>query len=160
VLALAALWVLRLVAGAAIVQVLLSTWLLSFGAFLFLSLGLVKRCSELRASPLAPDVAVPGRAYRGVDLPALQVWGISTGAAAVVVLALFVDSTSALARYTHPERLWLVCACVWFWLGRVWLLTGRGDMHHDPIAFALRDPASWATFAVVVLAWTAALLPY
>ena len=44
VLALAALWTLRLLAGAAAIHVVLSAWLLSFGAFLFLSLSLIKRC--------------------------------------------------------------------------------------------------------------------
>src|SRR5450432_847029 len=61
VLALAALWTLRLVAGAAAIRVELSAWLLSFGAFLFLSLSLVKRCAELRAAALE---VLPGRGYR------------------------------------------------------------------------------------------------
>ena len=156
VLALAALWTLRLVAGAAAIRVELSAWLLSFGAFLFLSLSLVKRCAELRASALE---VLPGRGYRRTDLPALEIFGIATGVVSVLVLALFVDSVPAEQHYPHHARLWLLCPAVWYWLGRIWLITGRGQMHHDPIVFSLRDRASWAAFAAVAIVWAAALVP-
>jgi 4-hydroxybenzoate polyprenyltransferase len=156
VLALAALWTLRLVAGAAAIRVELSAWLLSFGAFLFLSLSLVKRCAELRASALE---VLPGRGYRRADLPALEVFGIATGVVSVLVLALFVDSVPAEQHYAHHARLWLMCPAMWYWLGRIWLITGRGQMHHDPIVFSLRDRASWAAFAAVAIVWAAALVP-
>jgi 4-hydroxybenzoate polyprenyltransferase len=155
VLALAGLWTLRLVAGAAAIGVELSAWLLSFGAFLFLSLSLVKRCAELRASPTEQ---VPGRGYRRADLETLQVFGIATGVVSVLVLALFVDSTPAAQHYAHHARLWLMCPAIWFWLGRIWLMTGRGEMHHDPIVFSLRDPPSWAALAAVAAVWSAALV--
>ncbi|HXQ63860.1 MAG TPA: UbiA family prenyltransferase [Steroidobacteraceae bacterium] len=157
VLALGALWTLRIVAGAAAIRVELSVWLLSFGAFLFLSLSLVKRCAELYEAPGAPGLHLPGRGYRREDLPALQAFGIATGAVSVLVLALFVDSTAAQLHYPHHARLWLICPSIWFWLGRIWLLTGRGEMHHDPIVWSLRDPPSWAAFAAVAAVWLAAL---
>jgi 4-hydroxybenzoate polyprenyltransferase len=155
VLALAALWTLRLVAGAAAIDVELSVWLLSFGAFLFLSLSLVKRCAELGASPLEQPA---GRAYRRADLAVLQAFGVATGVVSVLVLALFVDSSAAEMHYPHHARLWLLCPAIWFWLGRIWLMTGRGEMHHDPIVFSVRDPASWAAFAAVAVVWASALV--
>ena len=155
VLALAALWALRLVAGAAAIHVELSAWLLSFGAFLFLSLSLVKRCAELRA---APAEQLPGRGYRRADLATLELFGIASGVVSVLVLALFVDSTPALQHYPHHARLWLMCPIVWFWLGRIWLMTGRGEMHHDPLVFSLRDPSSWAALGAVAVVWIAALV--
>jgi 4-hydroxybenzoate polyprenyltransferase len=158
VLALAGLWTLRLLAGASAIDVALSAWLLSFGAFLFLSLSLVKRCAELHASDAPAASRLPGRGYVREDLPALQAFGIATGAVSVLVLALFVESSAAQLRYPHPGRLWLICPCLWFWLGRIWLETGRGSMHHDPIVFSLRDPASWAALAGIALIWAAALV--
>ena len=155
VLALTGLWVLRLVAGAAAIRVDLSAWLLSFGAFLFLSLSLVKRCAELRASGAA---LLPGRGYEQGDLATLEAFGIATGVVSVLVLALFVDSTPAEQHYAHHARLWLMCPAIWFWLGRLWLITARGQMHHDPVVFSLRDPPSWAAFAAVAVVWTAALV--
>jgi 4-hydroxybenzoate polyprenyltransferase len=158
VLALGALWTLRLLAGAAAIRVELSVWLLSFGAFLFLSLSLVKRCAELRAAAGPAGALLPGRGYRREDLAALQAFGIATGAVSVLVLALFVDSSGAQLHYPHHTRLWLICPAIWFWLGRIWLMTGRGEMHHDPIVWSLTDPASWAAFAAVALVWAAALV--
>ena len=155
VLALAGLWTLRLLAGAAAIRVDLSAWLLSFGAFLFLSLSLVKRCAELRA---CVTTRLPGRGYEQGDLATLEIFGIGTGVVSVLVLALFVDSTPAEQHYAHHERLWLMCPAIWFWLGRVWLITGRGQMHHDPVVFSLRDGPSWAAFAAVAVVWTAALV--
>ena len=157
VLALGGLWTLRLVAGAAAIEVNLSAWLLSFGAFLFLSLSLVKRCAELYA---APGDSLPGRGYRRADLGALQAFGVATGVVSVLVLALFVDSTSAELHYPHHARLWLMCPAIWYWLGRVWLVTSRGQMHHDPIVFSLRDPPSWGAFAAVAIVWAAALVKF
>jgi 4-hydroxybenzoate polyprenyltransferase len=157
VLALSGLWTLRLLAGATAIHVELSVWLLSFGAFLFLSLSLVKRCAELRATTCPPGTLVPGRGYAPADLPVLEAFGIATGIVSVLVLALFVDSSAAELRYPHHARLWLTCPPVWFWLGRIWLTTARGDMHEDPVVFSLRDPASWAAFAVVAVVWAAAL---
>jgi 4-hydroxybenzoate polyprenyltransferase len=159
VLALAGLWTLRLVAGAAAIHVSLSVWLLSFGAFLFLSLSLVKRCAELAAAAGEPSRRLPGRGYERRDLAALQAFGIATGVVSVLVLAMFVDSTAAQLRYPHPERLWLACPAIWYWLGRVWLETARGAMHHDPVVFSLRDRPSWAAFATVAVVWAAALAP-
>ena len=159
VLALAALWTLRLAAGAAAIHVQLSVWLLSFGAALFLSLSLVKRCAELAAAGGEPSRRLPGRGYERRDLAALQAFGVATGVVSVLVLAMFVDSTAAQLRYPHHERLWLACPAIWFWLGRIWLETARGAMHHDPVVFSLRDRASWAALAAVAVAWAAALAP-
>ena len=153
VLALAALWTLRLVAGAAAIHVALSAWLLSVGAFLFMSLSLAKRVAELEAFGGDRDRPLPGRGYARRDLPALLAFGISTGVVSVLVLALFVDSTPAQLKYPHHERLWLVCPAVWFWLARIWL------MHHDPLVYSLRDQASWYALAAIAVVWAAALTP-
>ena len=160
VVALAGLWTLRLVAGAAAIRVELSAWLLSFGAFLFLSLSLAKRVAELEAFGGDHERRLPGRGYARRDLPALLAFGISTGVVSVLVLALFVDSTPAQLKYPHHERLWLACPALWFWLARIWLETSRGRMHHDPLVYSLRDRASWAAFAAIALVWGAALAPF
>jgi len=151
---------LRLLAGASAIAVDLSVWLLSFSAFLFLSLSLLKRCAELIAFDGPMDTFLPGRGYQRRDLLSLQSFGIGTAVVSVLVLALFVDSQAAALRYLHAERLWLICPAMWFWLARLWMQTARGEMHHDPVVFSLRDRASWLAGVVVVLAWCAALVPF
>jgi 4-hydroxybenzoate polyprenyltransferase len=157
VVALAGLWTLRLVAGAAAIGVELSEWLLSFGAFLFLSLSLAKRVAELEAFTGPALAPLPGRGYTRADLPALLAFGISTAVVSVLVLALFVDSTPAQEKYPYHQRLWLACPALWFWLARIWLETARGRMHHDPLVFSLRDPGSWVALAAIAAVWVAAL---
>jgi 4-hydroxybenzoate polyprenyltransferase len=160
VVVLASLWVVRLVAGAVAIGVVLSIWLLSFGAFLFLSLSLAKRCAELEAYHGPADRLLPGRGYARRDLPAVLGFGIATATVSVLVLALFVDSAAAQHEYLHPQRLWLLCPPLWFWVARLWLITARGEMHHDPIVYSLKDRASWVSLLVFAAVWLTALAPW
>ena len=69
VLVLAGLYTVRLLVGGTAAAVELSPWLLAFSMFMFLSLAVLKRFSELQSSPndtlpSAADVCLPGRAYR------------------------------------------------------------------------------------------------
>jgi hypothetical protein len=44
-----------------------------------------------------------------------------------------------------------------YWLTRSWLLALRGELHDDPVLFALRDPASWGCLmAFSAAVWLAA----
>jgi 4-hydroxybenzoate polyprenyltransferase len=142
VVALACLYGARLVAGGAAASVVLSPWLTAFAIFLFLSLALVKRCSELVDSRAAGAGDPVGRAYRIGDLPLLQVMSVASGYVAVLVLALYVSSDDVRALYSHPDRLWLLCVLLLYWLSRVALLTHRGAMHDDPVIFAVTDRVS------------------
>jgi 4-hydroxybenzoate polyprenyltransferase len=155
VLCLAGLYVLRIFAGGAIGEIAVSNWLLAFSAFAFLSLALVKRVSELKVVEAESGGELRGRGYTVADLPIVSQIGVAAGQLAVVVLALYVHSADVAALYGHPMRLWFVCALVFFWMSRVWLLAGRGQMHDDPVVFAARDPTSYVLFALTaaVLWW-------
>jgi 4-hydroxybenzoate polyprenyltransferase len=153
VLCLAGLYVVRIFAGGAVTGIAVSNWLLAFSAFAFLSLALVKRLSELKLVEGLAGAELHGRGYSVADLPIVSQTGVAAGQLAVVVLALYVHSPDVAALYAHPMRLWFVCALVFFWISRVWLLAARGQMHDDPVVFAARDPVSYALFAT-----TAALL--
>jgi hypothetical protein len=45
----------------------------------------------------------------------------------------------------------LVCPLLLYWISRVWLLAHRGQVHEDPVAFALRDRVSYGVGALLVL---------
>jgi 4-hydroxybenzoate polyprenyltransferase len=147
IMLLAGLYTLRLFSGAVAVDVPISSWLLSFSMFLFLSLAMVKRTSELRKH--GPDSG--GRGYLAIDEPQLAALGSAAGYVSVLVLALYVNGDHVRTLYAHPERLWLLCPLVLFWIGRIWLLANRGLVDDDPVVFALKDRASWAIGAIAAV---------
>lgn len=150
VLLLAALYTLRIGAGAVAAAVDPSNWLLAISVFLFLSLALVKRCAELEEAVDAHQAPAPGRGYQPRDLPSLRSMGMSSGFMAVLVLALYIDSPNSRALYAQPDVLWAASPVLLLWIMRIWLKTGRRELHgEDPLAFALKDPFSWVTLAVI-----------
>jgi len=142
VLSLAALYTLRIIAGGAAVGVGASFWLLAFSMFLFLSLAFVKRYAELQIMLEQGREEAKGRGYRTDDLPLIQTLGVVSGFAAVLVLALYINSESVLKLYSRPEVMWLTVPILLYWITRVWMKTQRGLMHDDPVLFALKDRVS------------------
>jgi 4-hydroxybenzoate polyprenyltransferase len=152
VLLLASLYTLRVFAGAVVIQVTLSFWLFAFSIFIFLSLALVKRCSELFMMTAMDKTTVSGRGYRVSDLSHLQMMGIASGYLSILIVALFINSPDVVGQYTHPQMLWILCPTLLFWVSRVWLKTGRGEMHDDPLIFTVRDRGSRLVALICVLA--------
>lgn len=156
VLVLAGLYTVRIFGGSLAVGVPTSSWLFTFSMFLFLSLALVKRLSELRRLRLSQQAAAPRRGYRAEDYEQLGSLGVASGWLSVLVLALYITSREVTVLYRHPERLWLLCPLMLYWLGRVWLLAHRGEVDEDPLVFALKDKVSYGVgllcAAVVVVA--------
>lgn len=139
---LAALYTLRIIAGAAATTIVPTFWLLAFSMFVFLSLALVKRYAELFAMQDLGQNTARGRGYRVDDLQLLQTLGGSSGYMSVLVLALYINSSASQALYHHPEAIWLLCPLLLYWISRVWLKTHRGEMHDDPVIFAVQDRVS------------------
>jgi 4-hydroxybenzoate polyprenyltransferase len=142
VVVLATLYTTRIVAGAEAIQSKPSFWLLAFSMFIFLSLAMVKRYTELLAMQRSGKVKAQGRGYDVEDIPLIQSLGASSGYLAVLVLALYVDSTASQSLYHHPHRLWLLCPPLLYWISRTWALAHRGVMHDDPVVFAVMDKVS------------------
>lgn len=157
VVALACLYTLRVVGGGAATGIRLSYWLLAFSLFIFTSLALVKRCSELTAASFASESRISGRDYRVADLDQLRMMGIASGYVAVLVIALYVNSPETAALYSRPMILWLLCPLTLFWVSRIWIAAGRGEIEEDPVAFALRDGESRLVVLVSLLTMLAAL---
>lgn len=146
VILLAGLYSLRLLAGGAAAGVEVSSWLLAFSMFLFLSLAFAKRLTELEAAPHEESA----RAYRPRDRDAFAAMGPASGMLSILVLALYVSSEPVRSRYAQPDLLWLLCPLLLYWILRVWFVALRGDLHHDPVVFALRDGVSYAIVASMI----------
>lgn len=148
-MALAGLYALRLLAGGAAVDVRVSSWLLAFSMFFFVSLAFAKRLTEIEATGRGGGDS--SRAYIARDREAFAVMGPAAGMVSILVLALYVSSEVVRAHYTQPGLLWLLCPLLLYWVLRVWFFALRGELHHDPVVFALRDRMSYAVVLGVLL---------
>jgi 4-hydroxybenzoate polyprenyltransferase len=173
VLVLAGLFTLRLWIGVAASGVALSPWLMTFSMFLFLSLSLAKRYTEIaRAADhrltlghddLERDFsektvstfshpALDGRGYRDADRPFLLALGIGALVASILVFVLYLTQEAFLAtRLASPFLLWGFPPVVFMLGARIWLLAGRGELDDDPVAFAVKDGASLSLMALTGL---------
>jgi len=155
VIVLSGLYTIRILAGSAASGVPVSPWLAAFSIFFFLSLAFVKRFSELEGlrmrSEAGSALAVKGRGYRVSDLEQLRSFGTSSGYASVLVFLLYIGNLDAAAKlYVHTTRLWLLVPVLLLWLSRLWLLASRGELHEDPVVYAITDKRSLLLGVIVV----------
>lgn len=154
VLTLGALFTLRLLAGHLLIDGGVPAWLLVFCMAFFTSLALVKRLTEVRGLVDRGLASAPGRGYHADDGGFVLAFGLTTGMSSVLIFIIYLVADPLHAvRLADPEWLWVVPAVLGWWVPRVWLLATRGEMHDDPVVFALKDRASlvFGTIAVVAV---------
>jgi 4-hydroxybenzoate polyprenyltransferase len=155
VIILAGLYSMRIMAGAASVDIWPSSWLLAFSIFLFFSLALVKRYAELATMRQVSGESARVRGYRVIDMELLASLGGGSGYVAVLVLAIYISIGVAERLYTRGTFLWLLCPLLLYWVSYVWLIAHRGGMHDDPLVFTVRN---WVSRIVMILAAVILLL--
>ena len=148
VLMLAGLYTIRVIVGSAATGIFPSFWLLAFSMFMFLSLALVKRYSELLVTLQQNKDAPAGRGYFVGDLPVLMSTGTSSGMMGVLVMALYIQNPNIASLYSQPLSLWLVPPILMYWVSRLWMKAHRGEVDDDPLVFAMRD---WQSILVAIL---------
>ena len=151
VLLLAGLYTHRVLSGGIATGVTVSAWLFAFSIFFFLSLAFVKRYTELLILQADNKTETEGRGYLVGDIGIIKTMGPTSGYLSVLVLALYINSKEVTILYRHPEVLWLLGPCLLYWITRVWLITHRGQMHDDPIVFAIKDKASYVLGILVII---------
>ncbi len=154
VLILAGLYVYRILCGAIAADVAISPWMLAFSMFMFLSLAIVKRYSELLVMKSELRSELSGRGYSVHDSDILRSVGTAAGYMSVLVMALYINSTDVVKLYAHPMRLWLLEPLLLYWITRIWFIAHRGEMHDDPVVFAMEDRVSYliALMSLVIVA--------
>ena len=151
VIMLSVLYTLRIIAGSVAANVQITSWLAAFSLFMFLSLALVKRCSELVSLSRSNGTLTKGRDYHVSDLPILWPLGIASALSAVVVFGMFINAAETGLRYESPQLLWGAAVVMLYWIARLWIKTGRGEMHDDPIIYSLSNFNSLFCIAVMVM---------
>jgi 4-hydroxybenzoate polyprenyltransferase len=155
VFVLSGLYTVRILAGSAATGVPVSAWLAGFSVFFFLSLAFVKRFSELESLRERGGSVTNDRGYLVSDLEQLRALGTGAAYASVVVMTLYINNAETKALYHHVTRLWLVVLVLLLWLSQVWMLASRGDMHDDPVVYAITDKRSLllGVLMAVVIWW-------
>ena len=152
VVTLAVLYAIRIIGGGVAIAVPISEWLLAFSLFIFTSLALIKRHSELGLRLQAGLGDPTNRNYRLDDLPVIAALAAASGYCAVIIFALYLSSDTVRSLYRHPEMLWLACPLLVYWISRVLLLSHRRLLIDDPVVFAMKDKVSIAVGALMASA--------
>ena len=154
---LAMFYIIRIFTGGLAVSVPVSFWTLLFSMFIFLSLAFVKRFAELSNVQNAGRTAAIGRGYSTADITQLNMLGTAAAVAAVVAMALYLNSPDVAVYYRRPALLWALCPLTYYWLARLWLLAARGQIDEDPIRFASHDRTSLIIGAVAAVIFLLAI---
>ena len=137
IILLASLYSVRVVAGAAAAGVAVSGAMLFFIFPVFLTLGAVKRLTELTLA--RNDERLPGRGYGRPDRGKLLNFAVVSMISALVIFFIYSQSAQAMALYPDRWFLWLAILPLAAWLFRMVRLGYYGKQDYDPIVFALSD---------------------
>jgi len=147
---LAGLYTLRIIAGSVVTGIPISVWLWVFSIFFFFSLASVKRQAELIGNTERGISTANGRGYHTADLPIISMMAIASGYVSVLVMALYVNSPEVLILYPAPAALWGISGVLLFWITRTIMLAHRGQMHDDPLVYAVKDRISQICFLAIL----------
>lgn len=145
---LASLYTIRVVGGAAAAAVSASGFMLVFVFPIFLSLGAVKRLTEIALAQ--DDDPLPGRGYSRRDQGDLLNFAWLGLIGALVTFALYTVSDQAIELYPTRWMLWLALVPMALWIHRMIRLGYFGKMDYDPIVFALRDKRGLGLLALIL----------
>ncbi|WP_417550282.1 UbiA family prenyltransferase [Methylophaga sp.] len=151
VISLASLFTIRIIAGAMVIDVVLSFWLLAFSMFTFFSLALVKRCAELKLLSKVNKDKATGRDYQVEDYYLMQSFGVTSAFISLLLVAFYVQVAMTNEEYSTPLLLWATLPAFAYWFLRMWLKTNRGEMHDDPIVFSIKNKGSLATICFILI---------
>ncbi len=154
---LAALYTIRVVAGAAAAEIYVSGFMLVFIYPVFITLGCVKRLTELTLA--TSDERLPGRGYGKPDRPDLMNVACLGMFAALFVFFLYSFTDQAISLYKSQWLLWVAMIPIAGWLWRMVSLGYKGKQDHDPIVFAMKDRhgLSLLIFTITIMFYAAGL---
>jgi 4-hydroxybenzoate polyprenyltransferase len=156
---LATLFTIRLGLGVVAADAPPSPWLFVFSMFLFSSLSYAKRYTEISRAMARNGSGPSGRGYRPVDAPMVLTVGLAAGVGAVMIMVLYiVEEAFRNSFYGTTAGLWGFPPLVFLFIIRIWLVSVRGEMMDDPVAFAIRDRVSIGLLGVLLVCFAIAWL--
>ena len=156
---LATLFTMRIAIGNIVTGIAFSPWLMVFSMSVFLSLSLAKRYTEITRMIEHGHEKTRGRGYIAGDAAFILSMGVASMIAAILIMIIYlIEDAFPKGFYANPDALWGVVAIIFLWLARVWLLCSRGELHDDPVAFALKDRLSLCYATAMGIIFVIALL--
>lgn len=134
---LAGLYTIRVIAGVFAAKITFSPYLLGFIFPVFLTLGCVKRLTEVTLAK--GDSKLPGRGYTRADRGALLGLAIVSLCVTMVIFVGYSFTAQGLALYPTQWLLWVAAVPLALWLIRMVWLGHAGEQDYDPILFAMSD---------------------
>lgn len=151
IITLAILYSTRIVAGGEITKLPLSKWFIAFSLFIFFSLAIIKRYTELKNLIKQNKVKAKGRSYEVNDMKLLITLGVSSGYISVLIFLLYIFSPEVSLLYNNTILLIPVSILLLAWISRMWFKAYRGEMNEDPVVYTVKDPVSYGLFGLIIL---------
>ena len=86
--------------------------------------------------------------------------GICSGFLSSLVFALYVNSASVTLLYKRPAILWGILPLLLYYIVRVWIVCGRGELDVDPILYTAKSKSTYCIAAIVLLLVIAATVRF
>ena len=142
------LYVLRIMAGALIINADISSWLITFSVFFFLFLASLKRYIEINKSS---DSSLSSRGYVSHDKDFIFQLSSFSGLISVLVICLYIDSQQALEIYSSVYVLWFIPFILMYWIIDILFNAHRGSVHDDPVVHVISDKKSYICFIIFLM---------
>ena len=62
--------------------------------------------------------------------------------------------------YRHPIYLWAILPLLLYYILRIWIICGRGELHDDPVLYTAKSPSTYYIAALVVVIVVAATINF
>ena len=157
-LILSSFFYLRIFAGSKATDIFISSWLLYFSIFFFFALSSVKRLAELSYLYKNNKTKIKGRAYDVSNIPLVKNISYISAYISIIILFLYVNSPEIIILYSSPTFLWGICLVLLYWITKIILFAKTGQMHQDPIVFAIKNKLSYICLILIIMLLIAGIL--
>lgn len=131
----------RINAGSAAIDVETSIYLLLFSILFFISLACIKRIAEIKTLSDSQKT-IPGRAYKIEHIQLLRYITNFTFYLSLLVLIYYIFNANIINLYENNILLFAVCPILFFWFIRIFKKAMNSEIDGDPILFAIKDKIS------------------
>ena len=142
------LFLLRINAGSAIINVETSIFLHFFSIFFFISLATIKRIAEIRTFIQKLQTNLPGRSNKYTNINNLKYISYASFYLSLIVLIIYIVNVNINNIYENNILLFIFCPIILLWFYRIIKNADNGNIEGDPIIFAIKDKISLIYFII------------